>query len=273
MLKEQIRNIQTEASNLMLHSVQINPTELCNRKCSFCPRHDAEVYPNANKHVDDYTIKKLCTDLKNIGFNNRVGFAGFGEPLLHRDIFSCIKIVRDILPDLKYLEIVTNGDKLSREVIEKLYNAGCNLICISMYDEDKSQYFTDIKGNIPIDLIFSHNYKQEENYGLNIVNRSDIIKRAGSYFKKPCYIPFYKLFVDWNGDILLCENDWTKSKNFGNINKLEINDIWFSDHFNEVRKGLLTDRKEFPCNNCNVCGTKRGINSVDIFKKSIQSVQ
>ena len=31
-----------------LQSITINPTELCNRTCHFCPRSDPKVYPNQN---------------------------------------------------------------------------------------------------------------------------------------------------------------------------------------------------------------------------------
>ena len=91
MLKDKLRGIQFKKTQSMLKSVQINPTELCNRKCSFCPRHDPNIYKNQSKHISFETIEKLCNDLNNINFNNRIGFAGFGEPLLHTDIFSCIK--------------------------------------------------------------------------------------------------------------------------------------------------------------------------------------
>ena len=32
--------------------VDLNPTELCNRRCVFCPRKDDTFYPNQNLHVD-----------------------------------------------------------------------------------------------------------------------------------------------------------------------------------------------------------------------------
>ena len=62
----------------MLRTVEINPTELCNRRCSFCPRHDSKLYPNTNNHISVDTVKNLCMSLKHINFNNRVGFVGFG---------------------------------------------------------------------------------------------------------------------------------------------------------------------------------------------------
>lgn len=41
----------TNKKLLGLSLVEINPTELCNRTCSFCPRNDPEVYPNQNLNI------------------------------------------------------------------------------------------------------------------------------------------------------------------------------------------------------------------------------
>ena len=32
-------------------TVEVNTTELCNRNCIFCPRHDPKVFPNRNLHM------------------------------------------------------------------------------------------------------------------------------------------------------------------------------------------------------------------------------
>ena len=32
-------------------TVEVNTTELCNRTCVFCPRHNPEVFPNRNLHM------------------------------------------------------------------------------------------------------------------------------------------------------------------------------------------------------------------------------
>ena len=264
MLKEKLRGLQFTKTQSMLRSVQINPTELCNRKCSFCPRSDSNIYKNQSKHISLKTIEKLCHDLNEINFNNRIGFAGFGEPLLHTDIFSCIKKVKDIIPDINFLEIVTNGDKLTSDVIKKLYESSCTTICVSMYDEDKTDYFNSLKGDLDINMVFAHNYNVDN---MMLVNRSEILKNDGVNLNKPCYIPFYKALIDWNGDVLLCENDWSKNKVFGNIHDDSFKNIWFGSSYNKHRNVLLNNREIYPCNNCNACGIIRGIESVNIFKE------
>lgn len=253
----------------MLRAVEINPTELCNRRCSFCPRHDSKLYPSTNNHIGLDTVRNLCASLKDINFNNRVGFVGFGEPLLHRDIYSCIKVVRDMLPDLKWLEINTNGDLLDRETLENLHRAGCSHIAVSMYDRDITNRLMDMKEDIPINFVFRHHYDKSNNYNLNIVNRSELLKGdAKNYFDTPCNIPFYKAMIDWNGDVLLCNNDWKRTKIYGNVNEVSFDKIWFGDELNEHRNKLLCSRSQCdPCKNCSVNGLLRGAESIQVYKE------
>ena len=44
--------------------------------------------------------------------------------------------------------------------------------------------------------------------------------------KQPCYFPFYKMMIDYNGDVLICSNDWKKEAPVGNISHESILDIW-----------------------------------------------
>ena len=42
-------------------AVEINTTELCNRKCVFCPRVDEQVYPNQNLNMSREIAKNSKT--------------------------------------------------------------------------------------------------------------------------------------------------------------------------------------------------------------------
>ena len=76
-----------------LRSVQINPIDICNRKCVFCPRSDPEIYTSKNWVISEQTTQKIVDDLNEINFNGRVGFVGFGEPLLHKKLTRHIKLI------------------------------------------------------------------------------------------------------------------------------------------------------------------------------------
>ena len=68
--------------------VDINPTELCNRACVFCPRSTS--YPNVNFHITEDVIEKIGLDLEDIDFQGMVNICGNGEPLLCRNLLDLI---------------------------------------------------------------------------------------------------------------------------------------------------------------------------------------
>ena len=81
-----------------------------------------------------------------------------------------------------------------------------------------------------------------EDYGLKLNNRSgtitwldlddDEVENLKGY---KCYYPYYKMFVDWNGDVLFCSNDWGREIIIGNLLKQSLYDVWMSDKMKEIR--------------------------------------
>ena len=271
-----IRNIQytlEESNDLLtsLKSIEINPVEACTRKCSFCPRSNPKLYPTTNKRISLETCEKIAKDLKEIDYTGRVGFVGFGEPLLHKQLEQCISIIRQYNPKITYLEIITNGDLLTAARIQSLYNAGCNLIAVSMYESDITEYIEAQRGDIPIEIVYRHHYDATNNYNLDLVNRNEItFGKTYLNIESPCYIPFYKLFIDWNGDILTCQNDWSRTLTFGNINSESIRKIWLGQRYIAFKNTLITGKRTIePCSKCNVCGIKRGEKEFNIFKQIV----
>lgn len=244
-----------------LQSVQINPTELCNRTCSFCPRSNSTVYKNAKQFISKETCKHIGEQLNEFEFKGRVGFVGFGEPLLHKKLPECISIIKKACPTIQWIEVNTNGDFLTKELIEALYNAGCTDLTISMYDSDMSEYFESMCKGISINLTLRHYYDIKN---INFIDRLAVIQQKPVNIKRPCYIPFYKLFIDWNGDFLLCDQDWGRRTNQFNISSTTIKDFW-SAKINDYRKNLINGNREknTPCNSCDVNGTIIGQASFD----------
>lgn len=255
--------------NSTLRSVEINPTELCNRKCSFCPRVDPKLYKNQKKHISPDLCREIGQQLQDFNFTGRIGFVGFGEPLLHPNLEECIKQIK-VCKSAQWIEINTNGDFLTRDLAIKLADAGCTNITISMYDSDKTEYFKNMLHGINVELVLRHHYDEGKQYNLNLINRIDIVKKNKILnVNRPCYMPFYKLFIDWNGDYLLCEQDWRKSTNKYNVRTTTIKDFWL-DKLNFYRKNLVNgDRNLYPCSTCDINGTLHGKSSFDILKNII----
>ena len=127
--------------------------------------------------------------------------------------------------------------------------------------------------DLDITLSFKHCYP--ERFELNLVNRTEILtKNSLLNLEKQCYIPFYKMFIDWTGDVLICNNDWGRHGIIGNVNNNTIKDIWLSNSMNHYRKELMIGNRKNcdPCKFCNVNGTVYGKSSFDLWRHHVRPI-
>jgi radical SAM protein with 4Fe4S-binding SPASM domain len=255
-----------------LRNLEINPTELCNRTCSFCPRVNAELYPNSNLHMKLETAKLLSEQLQAAKYTGEVGFVGFGEPVLAKNILD---LLAEFTPYF-YTYTMTNGDVFlkGRQKVEDYINIGVQLLIVNCYDnkehlEKLSHHFKPYGNQIKIQIRHLEDTGEVtifKEYGLT--NRGGIFNKVEPQ-QRGCYIPFYKAIVDWNGDVLLCSKDWQRQeKNLNNITNKPFPELWTSSRYNHIRKTLLKgNRIEIPaCKHCDVNGLRVGKESVEVFK-------
>ena len=249
--------------------IEISESGVCNRKCSFCPRSDPSFVERKEFITNDLHLK-LCKELEQLNYKGTIRYSGFVEPLLDKNIFNLIKMAREFVPSSN-IELVTNGDVLNKKRLIKLFNKGLNKILISAYDDKKTaeqleNLCKDAKLN-KSQYIVRHRYLSEENdFGITLSNRSGLmenaefkIKSLKEPLKKPCYIPSYTFFLDYQGDVLMCPHDWGKKIILGNLKKEKLIDIWFSKKSVSIRKMLNNNNRNFtPCNVCDVDGTLMG---------------
>jgi MoaA/NifB/PqqE/SkfB family radical SAM enzyme len=257
---------------LGLSVIELNPTELCNRTCSFCPRHDPILYPNQNLNMSTDTAKELVRQLVGAEYKGDIHITGYGEPLLNPDILKIISIFSQHF----HTELITNGDRLNSEFYShrQLKDSGLNFLIVDCYDGDEHVIETQKlleDCEIPYRIRNHHDTGTPQLISLfNFNNRGGLLTQET--LARPCWIPFYKAFIDWNGDVGLCCNDWSrKQPSFGNINNISINEIWMSDSFVDVRKQLEQGlREKLPaCKNCNTMGIMQGFESVKIWQDQI----
>ncbi len=265
------------SSNLFLDSggyplpsvVEISESGTCNRVCSFCPR-SAKDFVDKKEFISQDLVEKLSNELKEYNYKGIFLFSGFVEPLLDKNIFNLISVVKDRLPEAK-IEIVTNGDVLNESRAKKLFESGLSTLLISIYDGKKEADNMEqmlIKANIPQEKFkIRHRYLTEnEDFGITLSNRSGMMENAEykipslkEPLKKPCYYPHYTFFMDYTGEVLVCSHDWGKKLVVGNMKKQRFIDIWLGKKFNFARKKLLnSDRNFSPCNKCDVDGEFMG---------------
>jgi len=213
------------------------------------------------------TIKSINRSLRNLDYQGTITLAGFGEPLLHKKIKNYVQTLKSGV-QLKQIKLITNGDYLTSESAAELVKAGINCIKVSMYDEDMTEHYESFLKQYDIERIYKHYYTglPEEVE----VNRNEMWSDKKIINKeRACFLPFYKMFVNWNGDVGLCSNDWNVSQVFGNVNRDWIHDIWESDYFNSYRNLMMRGKRIMsPCISCNVDGQVLGGKSFDYYKNN-----
>jgi radical SAM protein with 4Fe4S-binding SPASM domain len=243
--------------------IELSIIDVCNRKCVFCPKSDPSVAPDTYQKMNMKLIEKLTEELKEMNFKGSVVLCGYGEPLLHKDIYK----ISEKLAEVAYVEIVTNGDPLTKEKIKKLYNSNVNKVLISLYDgPEQIKKFTDMTNaaQVPKDFVIQRHrwLSEKEDFGLKLTNRTGTINIGNQDSVKTfsyCYYPSYSVLIDWNGDVFLCSQDWQRRRTVGNIMLENLFDVWTDSTISKYRKNLLEGKRcDSPCTECNAEGTVLG---------------
>lgn len=257
-----------------LRFITLNSTEMCNRKCHFCPRSDPKIYSNQKLHMSETTIRNLSKELKKIKYNGSIMWSGFGEPMMTKNFENLVRILKTENPQSRQ-EINTNGDYLRPKRIHDLYDAGIDYIIVSLYDgpeqlektKKKFEGIDESKYSLRISYYHSNNF---ENFSSRAGAVNMNIEKNKSHKTNKCFWPFYKMVIDWDGAIILCCEDWfklSKGLNNFNINTHSIEEIWDSQFLNDYRKYLkVGNRSKAVCNKCNMNGEKVGGQYVEYYK-------
>jgi 2-deoxy-scyllo-inosamine dehydrogenase (SAM-dependent) len=254
-------------------SVDFENITACNRRCSYCPN---SIYGRGlaenKKLMDEKTFKKIINELAEIKYSGMIRPVFYGEPLLDSRFPDWIRYIREKLPKADII-IFTNGDILTLDLYKKLTKAGANLFIVSNHNgnaisENLEKLLANFKklpyksgyphqdsfihesayvfeGNIP--TIFYRNPSRLE----SLFNRGGLMKNiAISKTKLNCGLPSSDLTIDWEGNAILCCNDYFSSVKFGNVNNESFLKIWNKNNFRKLRKDL-----------------KRGVLNLEICKK------
>lgn len=258
-----------------LATIELCITEMCTRKCGFCPRSDETVYKNNPFHMSLSTVSEFCKKCIDDDFEGDIHISGFGEPFLNKNIFNIVSLIKFNLPSNRVC-ITNNGDCLTEKKLKDIFECGLDYMIISCYDgEDSKNKFIKMfeDTNIsPEKYEIRELWYKEGETELEFAKRNKFNNRSGTSTKLndleikegACFLPFYKLVIDWNGEVLLCCNDWhRRHKGFGNINTHSLSDIWYGEEFKNVRKDLIKGKRSGPsCKNCSIEGTIIGKESV-----------
>ena len=198
------------------------------------------------------TAMVLKHQLDQSKFEGYVSFSGYGEPTLNPNFLKICKVFADYP-----IEIITNGDNILKGKIsvDELLTAGAHEILVSDYDRNPDwKIFTDKYSQMIVRDHYDDGSNKYEEYNFN--NRGGKMWDIEHPVKRACFIPSYKVAIDWNGDVILCSQNWLVKKVMGNIHSNTLTEVWMGEEFTTIRKSLIQGhRRHVPsCRNCDVKG-------------------
>ena len=292
-------------------SVQVELTEGCNRKCSWCS------VPTTTQGFKFMTVglaKILAVTLHRwIPQGRRIEFALAGEPLVNPNHLTIISIFRAFYPKCQLL-LTTNGLLLLKDFsfkVQQLFDAGLNILLFSMYEPEAAKLreciteFKAVSNGVEI-IDFATSKEAPWRFYNNAVKKLFMLRdiplpegrnkvtkvlnnHAGSVknealnifplaipLQKKCTRVFRELDIGHDGTVLLCCVDLAKRFVFKNALNYPLPSIWNSTEFNIVRTLLYRKSRDLltPCKFCNYAGGfRQGIGLYDIFpNKSNESL-
>jgi radical SAM protein with 4Fe4S-binding SPASM domain len=134
--------------------LQWHITDLCNLRCKHCYCTDYRLSGENDKKMF-YVLDEYEKLLKYLKKNGRVQFAG-GEPLLSPDIYTLIKEARNRNMAVR---ILSNGTLITDEIAQKLKDAGCYILQISIEGRKKINDKIRAKGSFKKALLGAEKLK------------------------------------------------------------------------------------------------------------------
>lgn len=242
-----------------LSRIVLNVIDACNRSCSFCPRSDQSTFPSRPQNrMSEESALTLSMRMSEARFEGTVSITGWGEPLLHPQILRIIDILRT--DNNIRIELQTNGDALRPTTIEGLEKT-VDLIIVNQYDNKKIELPEGDKWK----LLVKNNTTSIDTYNFN--NRAGALATTHVLpLTSPCYLPFYKMAVDYDLAVYLCDYDWNKRAPITSLVDSTLLEAWMHPTLMHHRKALYTgDRSNVPCSMCDAQGTLYGKKQADIL--------
>lgn len=141
--------------------IYIEPTNLCNFKCVFCPTGDRELLKKVNRPAGFMKMelyRKIIDDIKNSGYQLRLlSLYKDGEPLLNPDFPEMVRYARDSkICDRIWTK--TNGALLNPELNQRLVSCGLTWMGISVEAVSTQKYLEISKAHVDYEK-FKENIK------------------------------------------------------------------------------------------------------------------
>lgn len=275
-------------------AVQIELTEGCNLRCSFCGVNGIRGNARTYNFMKMSTAIAIANELATAKWTARIEFAMHGEPTMHPIAPEIVGVFRKYLPKSSLMMLSNGGGLLPGAVnkIQALFNAGLNTLGLDEYENINlvPKIIAEVnKGYDPYaeggwDEFFTYPDDPEGNpharqrpTARRLVHIKPIsLSTAGTHASlnnhagagaplnasgqgKPCAKPFRELSFRWDGSTAVCCNDWRGQLPTGNIRD-GLDAIWNGPVMRAARRKLILGQRDFgPCKGCDATSYRVGL--------------
>ena len=232
-----------------VHTLYIETLTACNLRCSYCPNsvYERGLIKN-NQEMDPVLFYKIIDELADLNWVGEIEPHSYGEPLLDERLPSFCSYIRQKIP-LAKIGIYTNGELLNIDWYKKLVNAGVNKFRVTQHLDNES------KGTL--DVI---KYREKQSYDnieftytrLKYINsRGGLVDVDEGKLRQECNYPDHHVGISFDGEIMICCNDYLNEVNVGNVSNENIIDIWQKPIYKDIRANIRSGNFTLDiCKNC-----------------------
>lgn len=281
-------------------TVKLEFTEGCNLKCVFCGIHGIRRRPGNYKCMTPKLAARIAKQIADAGWNSKIECAMHGEPLMNPKYLDIIRAMRANMANQIMVSSNSIGLARPpgiRQNILDMFHAGLNVLVIDCYDvaEKVWSQIADPKMNLP-EIIVTHypggpppnkrfpktqkriiliedlaHARTEEDDGTQTgkLGNRIITNHIGAAapvsadlpWAKRCARPFRELSVRYDGQVLLCCNDWRGEFRCGDLRKEHILGVWNNAEFRAARRALYYKKRDAidVCSKCDNVSFRVGL--------------
>jgi radical SAM protein with 4Fe4S-binding SPASM domain len=290
----------------MLEWISVEVDTHCNVRCTMCPIHDGKVKNQGRAKLE--IIERLVELAQ--GWTDKIGLAVMGEPLLHPQAAEMVRVInRGGFKSMLWTNGLLVNERRARELLEaKLSKI---VFSFEIIDKDlheqirKGASYDKVKENLdrflalraelhPATEVSIWNIVPERSHDLiipeHIREQYRDIEIYCSYAMdwhgevtvdrnleelgdpSPCNQIQRYMAVAWNGDVVVCCNDFNHEYNLGNLFEVSsLDEIWFGSARLELIDKMASGRLDgvSPCGTCSAPYVKKGVDRVFVKGEEI----
>lgn len=247
-------------------TVYVEPTNLCNLSCDFCPQSLSDYKQRAGyfQHMEIALYRRIVEELSTMGIKS-LKLYFFGEPLMHPQIGEICRLASRVCDRV---ELTTNAIPMTESKARDIISGDVDYLRVSWYGvrTDKVldnlarlwQLRNEMRSSKPFISVKVFDRAEAEKIKslcaavcdeitverLHTIG-SDFVQLASySGQRQACPFPFYNLVVKANGDVVPCCVAWEQSLIVGNVNTESLESIWRGEKLANIHRLHLAGRRK-----------------------------